>query len=204
MNNFDLKKFLAENKLTENSKLIKEWGTKVKSEEEFLKALQKELGSAGPTLFKILGSGCPVSDRLEKHLKANIKVYDPLLKDLAHSLFYFLSQEYNEIEVYESLGDVRIRFADGKKPGNNNCTFAVEVSRPIMEEDELGIPKKSTAAVNNIDRDLEDRGSDFKNITSTEKLVDLLDKIVRKLDPKFVENPLFKTGVKAFYNKYYL
>ena len=63
-------------------------------------------------------------------------------------------------------------------------------------------PEKEIPAVKNIGKDLEDRGSDFKNIASTEKLVKLLDTIVDKLDPKFRESPLFKTGVREFFIKY--
>lgn len=201
--NFDLKKFLAENKISENSRLLTEWGTKVKSEEELFKALQKELGSTGPTLFKILGGGCPISDRLEQSLKANLKGFSPFLEDLARSLFKFMSQEYHEIEVYESSGAVRIRFADGKKPGNDNCHFAVEVSMYIPEEgNDLGAPEKEPSAVKNIDKDLADRGSDFRMINTKEKLGKLLDVIVNQLDPKFRESSAFKMGVREFFAKH--
>lgn len=78
--------------------------------------------------------------------------------------------------------------------------------RKFLKEAELaGIPspEKEIPAIKNISKDLEDRGSDFKNISTTDKLVKLLDTIVKNhLDPKFRESINFKTGVKDFYNKY--
>jgi len=61
-NTFDLKKFLVENKLTENSRLLTEYGTIVKSAEELAKSLEKELGVNGRITYKVEGeplSGLP-------------------------------------------------------------------------------------------------------------------------------------------------
>ena len=63
-------------------------------------------------------------------------------------------------------------------------------------------PEKETPAVKNIDKDLADRGSDFKLISTKDKLAELLDTIVDQLDPKFKESPAFKAGVREFFTKY--
>jgi len=60
-NTFDLKKFLVENKLTSNSRLLKEY-VEVKSAEELAKSLEKELGVNGRITYKVEGeplSGLP-------------------------------------------------------------------------------------------------------------------------------------------------
>ena len=51
-NTFDLKKFLVENKLTSNSRLLKEY-VEVKSAEELAKSLEKELGVNGRITYKV-------------------------------------------------------------------------------------------------------------------------------------------------------
>ena len=76
-----------------------------------------------------------------------------------------------------------------------------EVNR-MKELAGISSPEKETPAVKNIDKDLADRGSDFKLISTKDKLVELLDTIVNQLDPKFKESPAFKTGVREFFTKY--
>ena len=61
---------------------------------------------------------------------------------------------------------------------------------------------KKDPSVGNIERDLEDQGSNFKNIQTKEKMVQLLDAVINKLDPTFKETPAFKQAVIAFYNNY--
>ena len=72
-----------------------------------------------------------------------------------------------------------------------------------IKEAEVAKPQaKQDTNVATIAKDLEDRDSNFKNIKSKEKMTQLLDVLVNKLDPKFKESPLFKQSVIAFYNKY--
>jgi hypothetical protein len=72
-----------------------------------------------------------------------------------------------------------------------------------IKEAEVAQPQvKQDNNVATIAKDLEDRDSNFKNINSKEKMTQLLDVLVNKLDPKFKESPLFKQSVIAFYNKY--
>jgi hypothetical protein len=61
---------------------------------------------------------------------------------------------------------------------------------------------KQDSSVVTISKDLDDQGSNFKNIQTKEKMVQLLDAVVNKLDPTFKETPAFKQAVIAFYNNY--
>ena len=61
---------------------------------------------------------------------------------------------------------------------------------------------KQDTSVATIAKDLEDQASNFKNIQSKEKMSQLLDALVNKLDPKFKESAAFKQSVINFYNKY--
>ena len=63
-------------------------------------------------------------------------------------------------------------------------------------------PNKPDSSVATISKDLEDQSSNFKNISTKEKMEQLLDALVSKLDPKFKESPVFKQAVLLFYNKY--
>jgi len=60
---------------------------------------------------------------------------------------------------------------------------------------------KPDSSVATISKDLEDQSSNFKNISTKEKMEQLLDALVNKLDPKFKETPAFKQAVVSFYNK---
>jgi hypothetical protein len=62
--------------------------------------------------------------------------------------------------------------------------------------------KKQDSSIVTISKDLDDQGSNFKNIRNKEKMVQLLDAVVNKLNPEFKESPAFKQAVIAFYNKY--
>ena len=88
--------------------------------------------------------------------------------------------------------------------GGRTVTGIKEMEEINRMKELAGIPspEKETPAVKNIDKDLADRGSDFKLISTKDKLVELLDTIVNQLDPKFKESPAFKTGVREFFTKY--
>ena len=62
-------------------------------------------------------------------------------------------------------------------------------------------PNKPDSSVATISKDLEDQSSNFRNISTKEKMEQLLDALVSKLDPKFKESPVFKQAVLSFYNK---
>ena len=61
---------------------------------------------------------------------------------------------------------------------------------------------KQATDIKTIAKDLEDRGNNFQNINTKDKMIQLLDVIASKLDPKFKESPAFKQAVLAFYTKY--
>jgi hypothetical protein len=63
-------------------------------------------------------------------------------------------------------------------------------------------PNKPDSSVATISKDLEDQSSNFKNISTKEKMGQLLDALVGKLTPEFKESPAFKQAVLLFYNKY--
>jgi hypothetical protein len=62
-------------------------------------------------------------------------------------------------------------------------------------------PNKPDSSVATISKDLEDQSSNFKNISTKEKMEQLLDALVNKLTPEFKESPAFKQAVLSFYNK---
>lgn len=57
-------------------------------------------------------------------------------------------------------------------------------------------------SINAISKDLDDQKSNFKTINTKDKMVELMDSIFNKLDPKFKESPMFKQSIIAIYNKY--
>ena len=64
---------------------------------------------------------------------------------------------------------------------------------------------KIPSSISTISKDLADQGSNFKQITTKDKMVQLLDTIVAKMkenNPEFVEGSQFKQAVLVFYNKY--
>ena len=71
-----------------------------------------------------------------------------------------------------------------------------------IKEEEAAPITKQAMDVTAISKDLEDRESNFKNINTKDKMVQLLDTIVSKLDPKFAESTNFKAAILAFYNKH--
>jgi len=62
-------------------------------------------------------------------------------------------------------------------------------------------PNKPDSSVATISKDLEDQSSNFKNISTKEKMEQLLDALVKKLNPEFKETPAFKQAILSFYNK---
>ena len=50
---------------------------------------------------------------------------------------------------------------------------------------------------------MEQKGfANFKTINTKDKMVELMDNIFNKLDPKFKDSPIFKQSIIAIYNKY--
>jgi hypothetical protein len=70
-----------------------------------------------------------------------------------------------------------------------------------ISEVEAAQPKQASG-VTTISKDLEDQKSNFALLRSKENILQLLDTIVGKLDPKVVESPAFKQAVLTFYTKH--
>jgi hypothetical protein len=67
------------------------------------------------------------------------------------------------------------------------------------------VDAKIPSSIVTISKDLADQGGNFKQITTKDKMVQLLDTIVAKMkesNPEFTEGPQFKQAVLAFYTKY--
>jgi len=79
----------------------------------------------------------------------------------------------------------------------------MEDNNTIQRMKELaGVQNKETPAITNIDKDLSDRSSDFKQINTKQRLIEFLDKMVEQLDPKFRDSPPFNQGIREFFTKH--
>jgi hypothetical protein len=75
----------------------------------------------------------------------------------------------------------------------------------IKKVNENEIEAKIPSSITTISKDLADQGGNFKQITTKDKMVQLLDVIVTKMkenNPEFIESSQFKQAVFAFYTKY--
>lgn len=75
----------------------------------------------------------------------------------------------------------------------------------IKEQEQQKPEVKLSSSIKTISKDLSDQGSNFKQISTKDKMVQLLDIIVGKIkehNPDFVEGTQFKQAIIAFYNKY--
>ena len=95
----------------------------------------------------------------------------------------------------ESNFDIHKFLSENKLTRNSKLVEEVSMDNPENDE-------KVLAAVNNILRDLSDRGNDFKQIKNKIILLQLLDGIMGLLDPEFIQDNQFKMGVRDFFTKY--
>lgn len=75
----------------------------------------------------------------------------------------------------------------------------IQQLRQLIREE---IKTQINPSINTISKDLDDQKSNFKTINTKDKMVELMDSIFNKLDPKFKESPMFKQSIIAIYNKY--
>jgi len=94
------------------------------------------------------------------------------------------------------------KFATKLVKENQNLEFNMKNRFQKLAGIKEEMPVKTDVSVNTITKDLEDQSSNFKNIQNKDKMIQLLDALVNKLDPKFKESAAFKQAVLAFYNKY--
>ena len=74
-----------------------------------------------------------------------------------------------------------------------------QLLRQLIREE---IKTQINPSINTISKDLDDQKSNFKTINTKDKMVELMDNIFNKLDPKFKDSPIFKQSIIAIYNKY--
>lgn len=74
-----------------------------------------------------------------------------------------------------------------------------QLLRQLIREE---IKTQINPGINTISKDLDDQKSNFKTINTKDKMVELMDSIFNKLDPKFKESPMFKQSITIIYNKY--
>jgi hypothetical protein len=92
------------------------------------------------------------------------------------------------------------RTVTGIKEQTNMKKMKYRLTKNIKE-----VEAKIPSSISTISKDLADQGSNFKQITTKDKMVQLLDTIVAKMkenNPEFVEGSQFKQAVLVFYNKY--
>jgi hypothetical protein len=73
----------------------------------------------------------------------------------------------------------------------------------IKNVNEVGAEIPSNIAT--ISKDLADQGSNFKQVNTKDRMIQLFDVIISKIkenNPEFVSSPLFKQAIVAIYNKY--
>lgn len=71
----------------------------------------------------------------------------------------------------------------------------------ITEEPLVKPQSKQDSSIATISKDLEDQKNNFNLINNKQKMEQLLDMIVSRLDPKFKESSQFKQAVLSFYTK---
>ena len=74
-----------------------------------------------------------------------------------------------------------------------------QLLRQLIREE---IKTQINPSIKTISKDLDDQKSNFKTINTKDKMVELMDNIFNKLDPKFKDSPIFKQSIIAIYNKY--
>jgi len=75
----------------------------------------------------------------------------------------------------------------------------------LVKKDIKEIGDETTGSVLSISKDLADQSSNFKQINTKDKMVQLFDVMVAKIkenNPEFAEGSAFKQALIAIYNKY--
>jgi len=101
-----------------------------------------------------------------------------------------------------------IKYIEDKHNGRTITGIKEQTNMKKRFQELAGIKEQEqeqSSSVKIISKDLADQGSNFKQITTKDKMVQLLDIIVAKMkenNPEFVEGSQFKQAVLVFYNKY--
>jgi hypothetical protein len=127
---------------------------------------------------------------LEDNFNMNAKMVDYLKKTYSGRTVSGI-QENNMKERFQQLAG--IKEATSVAPATTTST----TTTPTTSAN----PNKPDSGVATISKDLDDQGSNFKNIATKEKMEQLLDALTSKLRADFKETPAFKQAILAFYNK---
>ena len=200
--------FLKKIKLDSFIEPITEFINKIKSLQGWKKFMALiSLGSIITYILEKLKSPDAIKDFLKKQFTGDF--VDTILNKLTDFKSYlgWLEPIVKGVEViFNFLKPLTQAFSTALASGNEWATKLIRENTMKDRFQKLaGIKEeepKQDPSITSISSDLNDQGSNFKNINSKEKTEQLLDALVNKLDPKFKETSAFKQAVISFYNKY--
>jgi len=199
--------FLKKIKLDSFIEPITEFINKIKSLQGWKKFMALiSLGSIITYILEKLKSPDAIKDFLKKQFTGDF--VDTILNKLTDFKSYlgWLEPIVKGVEViFNFLKPLTQAFSTALASGNQWATKLIRENTMKDRFQKLaGIKEeiKQDPSITSISSDLNDQGSNFKNINSKEKTEQLLDALVNKLDPKFKETSAFKQAIISFYNKY--
>ena len=124
MNNFDLKKFLIENKLTANSKTLNET-----PDPEFTQKMEKLIGSPAQVRYKVDGTA---RKKIEAELKSIFDNKNPVDIDVLTEKLPYWFEKYGGYDMADKTGGF---YGDGELVIRNkkNQPFSVILSNPYND-----------------------------------------------------------------------
>lgn len=200
--------FLKKIKLDSFIEPITEFINKIKSLQGWKKFMALiSLGSIITYILEKLKSPDAIKDFLKKQFTGDF--VGTILNKLTDFKSYlgWLEPIVKGVEViFNFLKPLTQAFSTALASGNEWATKLIKENTMKDRFQKLAgikeVEPKQDPSITSISSDLNDQGSNFKNINSKEKTEQLLDALVNKLDPKFKETSAFKQAVISFYNKY--
>ena len=200
--------FLKKIKLDSFIEPITEFINKIKSLQGWKKFMALiSLGSIITYILEKLNAPDAIKDFLKKQFTGDF--VDNILNKLTDFKSYlgWLEPIVKGVEViFNFLKPLTQAFSTALASGNEWATKLIRENTMKDRFQKLAgikeVEPKQDPSITSISSDLNDQGSNFKNINSKEKTEQLLDALVNKLDPKFKETSAFKQAVISFYNKY--
>jgi hypothetical protein len=162
-----------------DDKKTKTWLDKIDVDDKFSAIVDDTVENAFLKIISKSIEDAPDDKQLEDNFDMNQKLID-YLQDKYQGRTLTGVQEMKTIQRMQELAGIQI----------------------TSEETEVNNLPDETPPVKNIDKDLNDRTGDFKQINTKDRFLELLDKIIDRLDPDFKNKPAFKTGVREFFAKY--
>ena len=133
-------------------------------------------------------------------------VENGFLKDLAQ--IFDSEPDDKPLEQDFNMNQKMVDYLKGEYEGRTVTGIQEQLDMKKRFQELAGIKEQEqelSTYIKTISKDLADQGSNFKQITTKDKMVQLLDTIVAKMkenNPEFVEGSQFKQAVLVFYNKY--